>query len=234
MLSVKGLSGGYGRMQILSNIDLEVPAGACVAVLGPNGAGKTTFLRTVFGLERLWTGEVRFRDRAVSGRPTHHLAQQGMALVPEGRHLFNTMTVHDNLAIAAEHAGTAGRTWTLDEVYALFPILRERADVESRRMSGGEQQMLAIGRSLMLAPALIALDEPSTGLAPRIVRQVLDVVRSLTDAGVGVLLVEQNAREVVRVADTVNILNHGTFTWSGSPAELEDDRDLRSAYLGLG
>jgi branched-chain amino acid transport system ATP-binding protein len=234
ILSVEGLAGGYGRMQVFETIDLQVDPGTCVAALGPNGAGKTTLLRTVCGLQRPWAGEVRLDDQQVGGWPAHRLARAGLALVPEGRHLFATLTVAENLRIAAEHAGTAGRTWTLEEIYELFPVLKERAAVEARRMSGGEQQMLAIGRALMLAPAVLALDEPSTGLAPRMVRLVMDVVRQLTEAGVGVLLVEQNAREVVRVADRVHILTHGRFSWSGTPSEMSDDAELRASYLGVG
>jgi branched-chain amino acid transport system ATP-binding protein len=234
ILTVAGLAGGYGRMQVFDGIDLEVGPGSCVAALGPNGAGKTTLLRTICGLQRPWAGQVRLDDGDVGGWPTHRLARAGLALVPEGRHLFGTLSVAENLHLAQEHAGTAGRAWTVKEIYELFPVLEERAKVEARRMSGGEQQMLAIGRALMLAPAVLALDEPSTGLAPRMVRLVMDVVRQLTEAGVGVLLVEQNAREVVRVADRVHILTHGRFSWSGTPAQMSDDAELRASYLGVG
>jgi branched-chain amino acid transport system ATP-binding protein len=234
ILSVQGLAGGYGQMQVFEGIDVEVPPGTCVAALGPNGAGKTTLLRTVCGLQKPWAGEVHLDDQAVTGWAAHRLARSGLALVPEGRHLFATLSVSENLRLAAEHAGSAGRAWSVDQVYELFPVLRERAKVEARRMSGGEQQMLAIGRALMLAPSVLALDEPSTGLAPRLVRLVMDVVRELTSAGVGVLLVEQNAREVIRVADQVHILTRGRFSWSGTPAEMSDDAELRASYLGVG
>jgi branched-chain amino acid transport system ATP-binding protein len=233
ILTIAGLSGGYGRMQVFQALDLEVAPGRCVAALGPNGAGKTTLLRSVCGLQKPWAGSVRLDEADVTGMPAHRLARRGLALVPEGRHLFATLSVADNLRIAAEHAGTTGRAWSVQEVYELFPVLAERSKVEARRMSGGEQQMLAIGRALMLAPAVLALDEPSTGLAPRMVRLVMDVVRELTQTGVGVLLVEQNAREVVRVADQVNILTHGRFSWSGTPEEMSDDAELRASYLGV-
>lgn len=233
ILTIDRLAGGYGRMQVFEGIDLEVAPGSCVAALGPNGAGKTTLLRSACGLQRPWSGRVRLDDQDVTGWLAHRLARAGLALVPEGRHLFGTLSVSENLRLAAEHAGSAGRPWSVQEVYELFPVLRERANVEARRMSGGEQQMLAIGRALMLAPAVLALDEPSTGLAPRMVRLLMDVVHQLTDAGVGVLLVEQNAREVVRVADRINILTHGRFTWSGTPDEMSDDAELRTSYLGV-
>ncbi|MGC4108829.1 MAG: ABC transporter ATP-binding protein [Nocardioides sp.] len=233
ILTIDGLAGGYGRMQVFEGIDLEVAPGCCVAALGPNGAGKTTLLRSVCGLQRPWAGRVLLDEVDVGGWPAHRLARAGLALVPEGRHLFGTLSVADNLRLAAEHAGSAGRPWSVRDVYGLFPVLEERAKVEARRMSGGEQQMLAIGRALMLAPAVLALDEPSTGLAPRMVRLVMDVVHQLTEAGVGVLLVEQNAREVIRVADQVNILTHGRFSWSGTPDEMSDDAELRASYLGV-
>ena len=233
LLSVRNLKAGYGAIQAIEDVGFTVDEGQCVALLGPNGAGKTTIMRNIFGIDRPWGGEIELDGRSTTNLPTHEIVRRGIALVPEDRGLFTTMTVTQNLQLAAEYGGAAERRRTLAEVEEMFPHLGRRRDVEARRLSGGEQQMLAIARVLMLGPRLIALDEPSTGLGPRFVRDVMDVVARLVAGGVGVLIVEQNAREVCRVADAVHIIDHGRIGWSGSAKDLEDDSRLRASYLGV-
>jgi len=233
MLAIAALGGGYGRMTVFEGVDLTVEAGRCTAVLGPNGAGKTTLLNTVVGLQRSRGGTVHLDGDDVTSSGAWRVARKGMVLVPEGRHLFDTMTIEENLDIARENAGSAGPTWSRQDIYELFPRLQERTGVEARRLSGGEQQMVAIARALMMGPSILALDEPSTGLSPQMVRTVMNVVRQLADRGMGILLVEQNAQEVVRIADEMHVLDHGRITWSGPPSALEENSELRAAYLGL-
>ena len=234
MLEISQLSGGYGHMTVFREVSLHVPAGRCTAVLGPNGAGKTTLLNTVSGLLPAMSGRIHLRDVDLTSVSAWRRARRGLVLVPEGRHLFPSMTVRENLGVARERRAPTGMDWSWDQVFDLFPRLAERDRVEVRRLSGGEQQMVAIARALMMSPSVLALDEPSTGLAPQVVRQVMDVVRKLCDRGMGVLLVEQNAQEVMRIASEVNVLDHGRITWSGTPEDLQNDAALRAAYLGIG
>jgi branched-chain amino acid transport system ATP-binding protein len=232
VLEVNSLATGYGRLQVLYDVSLSLRSGRCVAVLGPNGAGKSTLLRAVFGQLPAWSGEVKFLGEDLAGAATHQIVRKGMTLVSAEGGLFPGMSVRQNLRIAEEHSHTE-RNRTVAEIEEIFPNLKARRNVEARRLSGGEQQMLAIARALVLGPHLIALDEPSTGLGPRFVRTVMERVSDMTADDVGVLLVEQNAQEVMRVADEIYVLSHGRVSWHGTPDQLKDDAELRSSYIGL-
>jgi branched-chain amino acid transport system ATP-binding protein len=234
-LRVEGLSAGYGRIEVLHGIDLTVGAGELVAVVGANGAGKTTLLRAVSGLLPPRTGTVRLGDQDVTGRPAERLAALGMAHVPEGRLVFPGMSVADNLALGAYVHRRRRTTGGLDEIYELFPRLADRRVQAAGTLSGGEQQMLAIGRGLAAQPRLLLLDEPSLGLAPKLVTEIFAVLATLRDRGdLGVVLVEQNARAALRIADRALVLDRGRVFLEGTPDELLEDARVQAAYLGRG
>lgn len=232
-LEIRGLSAGYGKIQVLHSVDLEVAPGTCVAVVGPNGAGKSTLLNAIAGLKRPLAGSSRFEGEDVTGLRAHALAAKGLALVPEGRHLFTSLSVVENLKVARRLGEQRGSEFAMGEVFEMFPALGRRAEVDAGRLSGGEQQMLAIARALMLAPRLVMLDEPSIGLAPAIVSQVMDVARSLTSRSIGVLLVEQNVVEARRVADYAYVLDQGRIVRHGRGEDVLDQESLRKEYLGV-
>jgi branched-chain amino acid transport system ATP-binding protein len=232
-LEVRGLVAGYGKLDVLHEIDLDVPAGECVCVVGANGAGKSTLLNAIAGLIGVRGGEVRFEGEVVTNLKAHALAAKGLALVPEGRHLFATLSARENLDVARRLGAGRRSEFGVEEAFELFPALVERADVEAGRLSGGEQQMLAIARALMLAPGLIMLDEPSIGLAPTIVAQVMDVARGLVSETTSVLLVEQNIVEARRVAGQAYVLDRGRIVRSGEAAQILDQKELRKEYLGV-
>jgi branched-chain amino acid transport system ATP-binding protein len=233
MLEVEGVSAGYGGLQVLHDMSLEVGAGEVVALVGANGAGKTTALRTISGLLRASSGHVRFEGKDVVGADPHTLVRDGLVMVPEGRELFGDLTVEENLHMGAYTRTNAQRAEALREVHDLFPVLSERRHQRAGTMSGGQQQMLAIGRALMARPKLLMLDEPSLGLAPKLVATVFDIVRQIRERGITVLIVEQNAAKTLQLADRAYVLESGTVTLSGAGAELLDDPRVRSAYLGL-
>ncbi len=233
MLTVEGLCSGYHRLQILHSIDLTVGAGEIVAVVGANGAGKTTLLNTIAGLVSPSSGVVTFRDQQATGRRPHELVKEGLVLVPEGRALFGSLTVEENLRMGAWTRDRSTITAAMDEVYDIFPILAERRSQTAETFSGGQQQMLAIGRALMADPKLLMLDEPSTGLSPKLTWTVLESVRSIRDRGVSVLLVEQNASHALQLADRAYVLESGSAVLEGPGPELAADDRVRSAYLGL-
>jgi branched-chain amino acid transport system ATP-binding protein len=232
-LEVRGLHAGYGKLEVLRGVDLDVSSGQCVAVVGANGAGKSTLLNSIAGLVRPTAGTVTFDGADVTGQPTFTLARLGAGLVPEGRHLFTELSVRDNLLVAQGIGRRRRSDVDLDRVFEIFPVLRTRASVSAGSLSGGEQQMLAIGRILLLRPTLIMLDEPSIGLAPRVVKEVMEAVRALVSQDVGVLLVEQNAREVLRAADHAYVLERGQITRDGPAAEILGGGELRREYLGI-
>ena len=230
LLSVRHLDTRYGGVRALDGVSLEVAAGEAVAILGPNGAGKTTLLRTLAGLVRPAGGSVVFEGRDVTGRPAEQLVRDGIALVPEGRGMFAGLSVHDNLVLGAYcRRGERG----LDDIYALFPILAERGRQRAGTLSGGEQQMLAIGRALMARPRVLMLDEPSLGLAPLAVRQVFERLSELRDRGTTILLVEQNVRAALRVATRGYVLRRGAVVLEAAAGRLLDANVVR-AYLGHG
>ncbi len=234
MLRLEGLYGGYADVNVLEDVSLTVERGEIVALLGANGAGKTTTLRTVSGLHRARRGTVVFEEEAVQHWPSHRIVAAGLVQVAEGRKLFAHMTVTENLEMGAfGRRVRVGRKETMAEVFDLFPRLRERRKQFAGTLSGGEQQMLAVGRALMTRPKLLMLDEPSLGLAPKIVEDIFEVVRRVNGAGVSVLIVEQNAVQTLELAHRAYVLENGHITLSGSGDALLQDPRIRTAYLGL-
>ncbi len=240
ILRVRDLSVTYGKVAALSNANLEVGRGQIVTVIGPNGAGKTTMLAAIMaalpanGGAR---GEVRFDGEDCGGAPIEHLVARGMTLVPEKRELFGEMSVEDNLLLGAFQRYRSGRrdhAQTMAEVYTLFPRLQERRAQLAGTLSGGERQMLAIGRALMARPKLLMLDEPSLGLAPLIVREIFHIIAELRRRGASILLVEQNARAALKVADHAYVLETGEISLEGPARDLASDRRVIESYLGLG
>ena len=234
VLSVRDLDLYYGDAQALDGVSLEVPQGEIVAIVGANGAGKSSLIRTIAGIESPRAGEIRFKDRRISGLPSHRICNLGIGQVAEGRQVFPTLSVLENLEMGAmiprARREAKGR---LDEVFAMFPRLAERKDQLAGTMSGGEQQMLAIGRCLMGAPELIMFDEPSLGLAPLVVQEVLHTIHLLNRRGMTVLLVEQNVAVSLKISQRAYVLENGRIVMSGSGAELLHDDRVRQAYLGL-
>ena len=233
MLVLEGVSAGYHGLQILHELDLRVDAGEIVALVGANGAGKTTTLRAISGVLRANTGSITFDGKRADGVRTAELVRRGLVQVPEERALFGPLTVEENLRMGAWTQKSSTIASGLDEVFALFPILAERRRQAAETFSGGQQQMLAIGRALMARPKLLMLDEPSTGLSPKLTWAVLDAVKTIRDRGVAVLLVEQNAHQALRMADRAYVLESGSCVLSGPGPELAEDDRVRTAYLGL-
>jgi branched-chain amino acid transport system ATP-binding protein len=230
LLEVKDLHVAYGKVEAVRGISLHVPAGGIVAIVGPNGAGKSSLLNALAGALPS-SGEVRYDGRSLAGRSVEDRVAGGLCLVPERRELFREMTVGDNLELGAFLRRTEARA-TLDWVLDIFPRLRERLRQQAGTLSGGEQQMLALGRALLSGPRLLMLDEPSLGLAPLIVKEIFRVVRSLRDRGVSLLVVEQNARVALQVADLAYVVEGGRVVLSGTAAELAADPRVAAAYLG--
>ena len=233
MLEVRGLSTGYGRVQVLYDVSLEVSAGDVVALIGANGAGKSTLLRAVAGLLPPWEGSVLFEGEDMTRLDAHRRVDRGIALVPEGRMLFAPMTVEENLRLGAYHrSDPAGIQEDRDLVFDLFPVLAERRGQTAGTLSGGEQQMLAIGRALMSRPRLVLLDEPSLGLAPKVIREIFDVLDRLRESGLTIFLVEQDANIALKHADRGYVMRTGTIALSGDADELMANDDVRLIYLG--
>ena len=232
LLAVRGIAAYYGAIRALSGVDLEVREGEIVTLIGANGAGKSTLLMTICGNPRGRGGRILFEGRDITALPTHDIARLGIAHVPEGRHIFPRMTVIENLQIGAV-CGTDGNfEGDLDYVLALFPILGERRHQRGGTLSGGEQQMLAIGRALMSRPRLLLLDEPSLGLAPLVVRRIFEVIAEINaERDMTVFLVEQNAYRALGVADRAYVMANGEIRMEGTGAELLADADIRAAYL---
>jgi branched-chain amino acid transport system ATP-binding protein len=234
MLQLKNVSAGYGTFQALFDVSLEVRAGESVAVIGPNGAGKTTMLRLISKLIEIRSGELLMEGARYNERPAHEVISLGIAQVPEGRRLFPRLTVEDNLKMGAYlPAARAKFAERLEMVYALFPRMKERRLQLAGTMSGGEQQMCAIGRALMSGPKLLLLDEPSAGLAPVVVQSIFEVIRKMSAEGYTVLIVEQNVQQVLKVVDRAYLLETGRIRASGPAAELLASDDIRRAYLGV-
>ena len=233
-LGINHLNASYGDIQALWGVSLKVDEGEIVALIGPNGAGKTTLLRTVAGLHQPLSGTVQLGNIALHTLPAYRIVEQGVILVPEGRRLFGGLTVLENLELGAysRHAREA-RFKTLKHVFELFPILAERQKQRANTMSGGQQQMLAIGRALMGLPRLLMLDEPSLGLAPMIVQNIFEIVKLMNDRGVTIFLVEQNARQALELAHRAYILEHGKVVGTGTGRELLRNNEVRKAYLGF-
>lgn len=234
MLRIENLAVSYGRAKVLLDLNLAVGEGEVVALLGNNGAGKTTTLKAISGLVKPRGGTIHFKGQPIDGLPSHEISKLGIAHCPEGRRLFGGMTVEDNLMLGASTAEARRKqAQNLEHMYELFPILRERRRQHAGLLSGGQQQMVAIARALMADPELLILDEPSLGLAPKIVSEVFEVIERVKDDGVTVLLVEQNVAQALGVADRGYVIEQGTIALSGSSRELLENKDLQTAYLGI-
>lgn len=232
-LSVEGLHTYYGRTQVLYGVSFDVAHGATIALLGRNGMGKTTTIRSIMGLTPPRHGHVVYEGRDITGLRPDRAAAHGLGLVAQGRRIFPSLTVEENLLVAARVDSTTA-SWTLDRVYELFPFLRERRAQPGALLSGGQQQMLAISRALLTNPQMLILDEPSEGLAPTIVNQVRDVIRTdLRDEGMSILLVEQNVRMALEVADSVVVISKGSVVFRGAPEDLGRSPDLLKKHLGV-
>ncbi len=233
MLQVKAIDAYYGRAHILHGVSFEAPAAEVLVLLGRNGAGKSTTFKSLIGLVRPARGQIRFAGQEVAGWEPHRIARAGLGYVPEERRIFTDLTVMENLAVGRQPARGGTPAWTPERLFALFPNLGAMRDRPGGRMSGGEQQMLTIARTLMGNPALILLDEPSEGLAPVIVEQMAHAILALKGEGVTVLLAEQNLHFAARVADRAVVLESGRVAWSGTMAALQADEAARRAYLAV-
>jgi branched-chain amino acid transport system ATP-binding protein len=234
ILEANAVSVKYGDFQALWEISISVKAGQMVALIGANGAGKTTTLKSICGLAPLSHGEINYQGGKISGQPVHQVVDQGITLVPEGRQLFPKMTVEENLLVGAYLKRTQNKkAENLKRVYQLFPRLKERRSQTAETLSGGEQQMVAIGRALMQDPQLIMFDEPSLGLAPILVQEVFDVIQQLHSQGLTVFIVEQNVHQTLKIADYCYVMENGRIVREGSGQDLEADPKIREAYLGF-
>jgi branched-chain amino acid transport system ATP-binding protein len=233
LLHIQGLRSGYGRVEVLRGVNLQVRPGEIVALLGSNGAGKSTLNNTVSGLVPAWGGRVRFDGVDLTGAHYRDVVRAGLIQVPEGRRIFPNLSVLENLELGAFTRARERRAANLERVFTTFPRLKERIEQKAGTMSGGEQQMLAIGRGMMAEPRLLILDEPSLGLSPLLVEQMFALVGRLHEEGLAVLLVEQNVGQSLEIADRAYVLENGAIRFEGRPAELLASDELRRAYLGL-
>ena len=233
MLSIENVRSAYGRIEVLHGVTLHVDAGEIVTLIGANGAGKTTLMHAISGVQPITGGAIRFDGERIEKRPAHERVAFGISQVPEGRQVFAPLSVLDNLKLGAWSCRDADLKPALARVCALFPMLDAIMETPAGALSGGQQQMLAIGRALMAKPRLLLLDEPSMGLAPNLVDQLLTVIRALRDDSLTILLVEQNARAALAIADRAYVLETGRVTLSGPAAEIQADRRVREAYLGI-
>ncbi|MDQ0184502.1 branched-chain amino acid transport system ATP-binding protein [Cytobacillus kochii] len=234
MLRVSNLNAGYGNLQVLRNITFEVNSGELVSILGTNGAGKTTLLRTLSGLISTTNGQIEFNGKHIQKMQPENIVKEGLIQVPEGRMLFTEMTIRENLELGAYSSGARkNMKKNIEYCFKLFPILKERENQMAGSFSGGQQQMLAIGRALMAQPKILLLDEPSTGLSPLLTKQVFDIIKEIKQQGVTVLLVEQNAHQALSMSDRGYVIENGEIVMSGTAESLLQDNKLRESYLGL-
>ncbi|MFW0785984.1 ABC transporter ATP-binding protein [Gordonia sp. CPCC 206044] len=233
MLELDNITAGYGKLQILHDLSIHVDAGELVSVVGANGAGKSTMLRAISGLIETRTGEIRYEGERISGLKPHQVVRHRVIQVSEDRDLFGPMTVEQNLVLGAWSRDKSAVDDEMGKVFDLFPILKERRKQVAQTMSGGQQQMVAIGRALMAQPKLLMLDEPSTGLSPKLTWDVLNAAAAIRETGIGVLLVEQNAAQALAISDRAYVLESGSVVLEGPGKELAGDERVRKAYLGL-
>jgi len=233
LLEIKDLTVNYGAIRALKGITMDVPKGKIVVVLGANGAGKTTMMRTISGVVRAGEGDISFKGKSIKNKESYKIARMGISQSPEGRLVLAGLTAEDNLKVGGMSLHSKSETKSsFDTVYELFPLLEERKHQQATTLSGGEQQMLAIGRALMMKPQLLLLDEPSLGLAPLIIKSIFEAIKKISKAGVTVFMVEQNARQSLLIADYAYVLELGNVKSQGSAADLLADEELISAYLG--
>jgi branched-chain amino acid transport system ATP-binding protein len=233
LIELKNVTARYGDVQVLWDVTFAVREGEIATLVGANGAGKTTSLKAISGVVRASGGEIIFDGQPITKLSSHHIAARGIAHVPEGRRLFPMMSVRENLELGAISKEAVGsRTGTLDKIFALFPKLKERQQQLTGTLSGGEQQMVAIGRGLMARPRLLMLDEPSLGLAPIIVREMFEIIRNINAEGITILLVEQNVQQSLKISNRAYVLENGRVTLEGAGSELLNDERVRAAYLG--
>ena len=233
MLEINGLETAYGQSQVLFGMELNVGKGEVVTLLGRNGMGKTTTLHSVMGLVPSRSGNIRFQGQELRELPSYQIAKTGLSLVPEGRQIFPNLTVHENLVATASNRTQSENPWNLDRVFDLFPRLPNRIHHMGNQLSGGEQQMLAIGRALMTNPKLLILDEATEGLAPLIRNEIWNCVSNLKSAGQSILLVDKNIDALTRIADRHYIIEKGKVVWKGTSSELQGDQDLQHRFLGV-
>ena len=233
LLEVNNLQAGYGNSQVLFDVSFSIASGGASTLLGRNGMGKTTTVRTIFGLTPTLGGSVRFCGERVDGWSADRIARMGMALVPEGRMIFPTLSVRENLIAFAGNRNHSNAPWTLERVYAIFPRLQERHRHMGNQLSGGEQQMLAIGRALMTNPHLLVLDEATEGLAPLVREDIWRCLRALRTEGQSILVIDKYVQKLVQLADQHTIIERGQVVWQGSSTALESDRDLWQRYIGI-
>ena len=232
-LELDKVRSGYGRMEILHEVSLRVDEGEIVSLIGANGAGKTTTLRAIAGIARVFGGAIRFDGDDVTNERPDLVVRRGLVHVAQDRELFGDLTVHDNLVMGGYPRPRSERDGSLEEVYALFPVLKDRTTQRADTMSGGQQQMLAIGRALMSRPSCLTLDEPSVGLSPKLAQEVLAAIGRIRDTGVTVLIVEQNASQALAISDRAYVIESGSIVLDGPASELADDDRVREAYLGV-
>jgi branched-chain amino acid transport system ATP-binding protein len=231
MLKLLKVNTYYGERHVLYDVSLSVPPGSAVAMLGRNGMGKTTIIRTIMGLTPCWDGEILYKDQPIHGLEPNEIARKGMGLCPQGRGIFPSLSVRENLTIAARNVNKTG-AWDLDRVYTSFPILKERSHLYANLLSGGEQQMMAIARALMTNPDILMMDEPSEGLAPMVISQIRQIIKQLKGT-ISVLLAEQNVNMALSVADYVYIIDKGSVVYESKPQELRNHVEIKSKYLGV-
>lgn len=232
MLEVSGINSYYGESHVLHDVSFEVKEGTVVAILGRNGMGKTTIIHSIIGFVPPRSGTIRFRGEYIGGLRPYRISQMGVGLVPQGRRIFGSLSVKENLTFGAKKHTGIGQ-FSLDRVYSFFPGLRERKNQRANLLSGGEQQMLAIGRALLSNPLLLLMDEPSEGLAPPLVREVISVIVNLKASKISVLLVEQNIPVALTVADYIYVVNKGIKVYEGTPEQLREDKELQNKYIGI-
>jgi branched-chain amino acid transport system ATP-binding protein len=233
MLELRALRGGYGAIEVLRGLSMKVEAGEIVALLGSNGAGKSTLNNTVCGLQRAFSGSVLFEAREITRDSPAEIVAAGLIQVPEGRRVFPNLTVHENLQLGSYRRGRERRAQNLERVFGIFPKLRERLAQKAGTLSGGEQQMLAIGRALMGEPRLLILDEPSLGLSPLLVEELFELIGRLNGDGLSILLVEQNVGQSLEIAHRAYVMENGAIAFQGTPAALLANAELTRAYLGI-
>ncbi|HRD33881.1 MAG TPA: ABC transporter ATP-binding protein [Rhodocyclaceae bacterium] len=233
LLSLENVTTGYGPSQVLYGMSFEVRPGEAASLLGRNGMGKTTTLRAVFGQLPIWSGEIRFLGERINGMPTERIAQMGLALVPEGRQIFPNLSVEENLVAFSANRSASAEPWTLERIYSMFPRLKERASNMGNQLSGGEQQMLAIGRALLTNPHLLVLDEATEGISPLIRREIWNVLGRIKESGQSILVIDKYLKELIRVTDRHTFIEKGRNMWAGDTAMLTDSPELWERYMGV-